>query len=66
MTRYRKAWAAFTAAVLATITILWDVKVSESEAVVLATSWLGVASVYFFPNDAPAGEHPDPNVSERG
>lgn len=66
MARYRKTWAAFTAAVLLSISLGWDGVNDVNEAVALASAWLGVFGVWLFPNDAPAGELPDPRVSERG
>lgn len=66
MTRYRKAYAAFTAAVLTTIGILWDGALDAGEASALAATWLGVGAVFFFPNDTPEGEPADPDMSERG
>ena len=66
MSRYRKAWAAFAAALVATIPLVWDQTIGQDEAVTMASMWLGVFGVFLFPNDPPAGEPADPGMSERG
>lgn len=66
MSRYSKAIVAFlTALAGASATIFADSKTAEMVAgvcLVLATTF----GVWAVPNDAPAGERPDPNISERG
>lgn len=66
LSRYRKTFAAFTAAVVTSIACLWDGVQDAAEATLLASTWLGVVGVYLFPNDAPEGEPADPAISERG
>ena len=66
MSRYRKTYAAVVAAILATIPLVWDVAISQAEAITLVTVWSGVGAVYLWPNDPPVGEPADPNMSERG
>lgn len=66
MTRYRKTYVAALAAILTTISLAWDANITQADATALTTAWAGVLAVYWFPNDAPAGDVADPNVSERG
>ena len=66
MTRYRKTYAAAVAALTVTISLCWDLHVSAEEAIALLGAWSGVGTVWFFPNDPPAGETADPGQSERG
>ena len=70
MTRYRKALIAAIPAVLAGLKVLSDAlgdgTVSSQEYIALAVAVLGALGVYAAPNDPPAGEPADPNLSERG
>lgn len=65
LTRYRKAMSAAIAALATTVGIVAD-GVTAIEGTALVTLWGGVLMVYLFPNDPPASETADPDVSERG
>lgn len=66
MTRYRKFYAAAVAALTTTISLVWDLEIQAEEAIALLAAWSGAFGVLLFPNDPPAGEPADPEVSERG
>lgn len=70
MTRYRKALIAAIPAALAGLKVLSDAlgdgTVSSQEWIALTVAILGALGVYAAPNDPPAGEPADPNLSERG
>lgn len=51
MSRFRKTYAAAVAAVTATLSILWDVRIDQGEAIQLVAIWSGVGAVWLFPND---------------
>ena len=53
MTRYRKTITAVVGAVIATIPLVWDLKVDQGEAITLVTIWATAFGVYQVPNDPP-------------
>lgn len=67
LSRYRKTIiAVIGAAVTWLVAAFADNTVDTQEWVALAVAVATAAGVYATPNDAPAGEPVDPNVSERG
>lgn len=47
--KHSKMWAAFSAAVLVTVHVAFG-GITQQEAEILATAWLGVGAVWFVPN----------------
>lgn len=66
MSRYQKTIAAIVGAVLATIGPVWDLHVTQEEAMQLVIAWATALGVYTVPNNPPKGEPADPNISETG
>lgn len=48
---YRKTVAACVGAVLVTIPLVWDMKVTQEEAMALVVAWATAFGVYQIPND---------------
>lgn len=68
MNRFRKFYVAATAAILASVAALWDGALTQDEAIMLASTWLGAFGVLLFPNeptDETVAAHPARDANGR-